>query len=400
MVESLETEYPEGIQNTEAGAVLLSARSHEVHHQFLFKQRMILIYLNIIITECAMMCNVSHHVTSSSSTDVWPSSASKIMPSHFSPMHPGVDQQEHKSVGSKHLLSAAFSRRNLSCQICSFLHLRFVHLCTVVRVAFGGHFDMKRPRRTNAAGQAVRLVLNSKLQFECLEHLGTGIENCPFNQNTSTTQVQQASLCCTFSWLVDKTCSCYINVPRQRIELSHDCWMALYLRELGGSKQDSWAFQFNLHSSLRSCCKHKHITETLLKHLTVSFSLMKGPASYHGSSQDESQSSKSSGILGIEQVPALESDSRIVIIVKESKCLMKVQTNKSLRHDAGVEASHISGPGQCSSGDSQQMRCSSITLAVSLKRIGKRIPKKNKDCFILLLNFPQWSQKGIEASPT
>lgn len=118
MVESLETEYPEGIQNTEAGAVLLSARSHEVHHQFLFKQRMILIYLNIIITECAMMCNVSHHVTSSSSTDVWPSSASKIMPSHFSPVHPGVDQQEHKSVGSKHLLSAAFSRRNLSCQIC------------------------------------------------------------------------------------------------------------------------------------------------------------------------------------------------------------------------------------------------------------------------------------------
>ena len=140
--------------------------------------------------------------------------------------------------------------------------------------------------------------------------------------NTSTTQVQQASLCCTFSWLVDKTCSCYINVPRQRIELSHDCWMALYLRELGGSKHDSLALIFNLHSSLRSCCKHKHITETLLKHLTVSFSLMKGPASYHGSSQDESQSSKSSGILGIEQVPALESDSRIVIIVKESKCLM------------------------------------------------------------------------------
>lgn len=235
---------------------------------------------------------------------------------------------------------------------------------------------MKRPRLPDAAGQAVRLVLNSNLQFECLEHLGTGIENGPLNQNTSTTQVQQASLCCTFSWLVDKTCSCYINVPRQRIELSHDCWMALYLRELGGSKQDSLALQFNLHSSLRSCCKHKHITETLLKHLTVSFSLMKGPASYHGSSQDESQSSKSSFILGIEQVPALESDSRIVIIVKESKCLMKVQINKSLRHDAGVEASHISGPGQCSSGDSQQMRCSSITLAVSLKRIGKRIPKK------------------------
>ena len=59
------------------------------------------------------------------------------------------------------------------CQICSFLHLRFVHLCTVVRVAFGGHFDMKRPRLPDAAGQAVRLVLSSKLQFECLEHLGT-----------------------------------------------------------------------------------------------------------------------------------------------------------------------------------------------------------------------------------
>ena len=92
MVESLETEYPEGIQNTEAGAVLLSARS--------------------------------------SSTDVWPSSASKIMPSHFSPVHPGVDQQEHKSVGSEHLLSAAFSRRNLSCQNVPNMFIFASTLCT------------------------------------------------------------------------------------------------------------------------------------------------------------------------------------------------------------------------------------------------------------------------------
>ena len=378
MVESLETEYPEGIQNTEAGAVLLSARSHEVHHQFLFKQRMILISSSLNVQWCAM-CHIMSHLHLPLMSGLVPHRRSCRPISHLciqGLINRNTSQWVQSIYWAQHL--AVETSRAKMCQICSFLHLRFVHLCTVVRVAFGGHFDMKRPRLPDAAGQAVRLVLNSKLQFECLEHLGTGIENCPFNQNTSTTQVQQASLCCTFSWLVDKTCSCYINVPRQRIELSHDCWMALYLRELGGSKQDSWALQFNLHSSLRSCCKHKHITETLLKHLTVSFSLMKGPASYHGSSQDESQSSKSSGILGIEQVPALESDSRIVIIAKESKCLMKVQTNKSLRHDAGVEASHISGPGQCSSGDSQQMRCSSITLAVSLKRIGKRIPKKIK----------------------
>ena len=62
MVESLETEYPEGIQNIEAGAVLLSARSHEVHHQFLFKQRMILI--SSLNAQCVSMCHI--HVTSSS----------------------------------------------------------------------------------------------------------------------------------------------------------------------------------------------------------------------------------------------------------------------------------------------------------------------------------------------
>ena len=49
-----------GAQNIEAGAVLLSARSHEVHHQFLFKQRMILNDLS--------GCNVSQHVISSSSS--------------------------------------------------------------------------------------------------------------------------------------------------------------------------------------------------------------------------------------------------------------------------------------------------------------------------------------------